>query len=99
MKQLLLTTVFLFIAASTPLVAQTYPGCDGDRFRSDVFAEVQVTTDLQFGEGVTIAGNTQQLYLDVYEPVGDQLEARPLVMLAFGGSFITGARQDLEALC
>ena len=99
MKQLLLATVFLFIAASTTLVAQTYPGCDGDRFRSDVFAEVQATNDIQFGEGVTIAGNTQQLFLDVYEPMDDQLEARPVVMLAFGGSFITGERQDLEALC
>lgn len=99
MKQLLLATVFLFITASTGLLAQTYPGCDGERYRSDVFQEVQVTTDLQFGEGVTIAGNTQQLFLDVYEPMGDQLEARPVVMLAFGGSFITGERQDLESLC
>lgn len=99
MKQLLQATVFLFFVATTGLLAQTYPGCDGERYRSDVFSEVTATTDIQFGEGVTIAGNTQQLFMDVYEPTGDVQDARPVVMLAFGGSFITGERQDLEPLC
>ena len=99
MKQQLLGLLAILFLTQLSVQAQTYPGCDGDRFRSAVFTEVEVTRDLKFGEGVTIAGNNQELFLDVYEPVGDEQSMRPLIMLAFGGSFIVGQRQDLESLC
>lgn len=99
MKQLLLAVLACFLIPATFLSAQEYPGCDGSRYRADVFTDVSVTTDLKFGEGVTIGGNAQELFLDVYEPVGDEQSMRPLIILAFGGSFISGERQDLESLC
>lgn len=74
-------------------------GCDDIRYRTDVFTEVTSTPDLLYGSGITIAGNEQDLFLDVYEPVGDVQEMRPVVILAFGGSFITGERGDLANIC
>jgi predicted esterase len=39
--------------------------------------------------------------MDIYEPENDTLEKRPLMMLAFGGSFTSGIRQspDIVRLC
>lgn len=37
--------------------------------------------------------------MDIYEPDGDMATNRPAIVLAFGGSFITGQRQDLASLC
>jgi len=79
--------------------AQNYPGCDDIRYRTDVFTEVESTLGLSYGSGTTIAGNSQELFLDVYQPVGDVQEIRPVIILAFGGSFISGERGDLAGLC
>ncbi len=79
--------------------AQNYPGCDDIRYRTDVFTEVTATLGLSYGSGTTIAGNFQELLLDIYEPVGDVQEIRPVIILAFGGSFISGTRGNLAGLC
>lgn len=90
---------FLLLFVFFQLNAQDHPTCDGMRYRTDVFPEVTSTKALKYGEGTTIGGNFQELYLDIYEPTGDEAEARPAIILAFGGSYIGGAREDLEWLC
>lgn len=93
-------SIYLFlIFVGFQINAQNHPACDGERFRSDVFDEVSVTTGVKFGEGITFGGNFQELYMDIYEPVGDNAETRPVIVLAFGGSFIFGQRQDMDWLC
>lgn len=92
-------TLMLALGMMSFVSAQSYPGCDDIRYRTDVFAEVQATLGLSYGSGTTIAGNSQELFLDVYEPVGDVQEIRPVIILAFGGSFISGERADLAGLC
>jgi len=42
--------------------------------------------------------DTFHLKMDVYQPVGDSLCHRPLIVLAHGGSFISGNRQDDNAV-
>jgi acetyl esterase/lipase len=44
-------------------------------------------------------GSPQSLKMDVYEPEGDQITNRPVVVVAFGGSFIGGSRGQMESLC
>ncbi len=90
-------TLLLFI--SFQLNAQNHPTCDGNRYRADVFENFTSTTALKYGEGTTFGGNFQELFLDVYEPEGDTETLRPLIILAFGGSFIGGERQDMAPLC
>ena len=90
--------LFLLLFAS-PIFAQFHPTCDGDRYLNEVFTEVQSTKDLKFGEGTTIGGELQELFLDVYEPVGDDAEKRPVILLAFGGSYIGGNRGDMAWIC
>ena len=43
----------------------------------------------------------EDLYLDVYEPDGDTVENRPLIILLYGGSFVGGSRtsSNMVTLC
>ncbi len=37
--------------------------------------------------------------MDIYTPSGDTATSRPVIIIGFGGSFITGTRQDVAWLC
>ena len=96
MKKILYILLFL---ASIPLTAQEHSTCEGNRYRADVFEDFTVTTALKYGEGTTFNGAFQELFLDVYEPADDEATMRPVIILAFGGSFINGTREDMAFLC
>lgn len=68
--------------------------CDAGRYSSNVYASVNVTSDIQFGQNTTWSGNNYNLLLDFYEPVGDTATARPLIIWAHGGSFLGGTKTD-----
>lgn len=87
------------LSISYSLQAQNHPTCDGARYVSEVFTVVDTTHGVLYGNGNTFSGNNQDLFLDVYEPSGDVATARPTIVLAFGGSFVGGERDDMDALC
>ncbi len=67
--------------------------CTDCRYVSPIFDSVTMET-VHFGRGVTAGRDTQELYMDVYQPYGDTLSSRPVAVFAFGGAFITGSRDD-----
>jgi acetyl esterase/lipase len=81
--------------------------CGNGRYVSNVFPNPPTkTADVIFGYNTSrnyASGvNTPvTLKLDVYEPAGDVAAQRPLIILAFGGAFIQGSRQDADivAIC
>ena len=62
-----------------------YSQCDG-RYLEGVFSDVDVST-------VTYS-EVNNLQLDIYQPLGDTENNRPLIILAHGGSFIAGVRTN-----
>jgi poly(3-hydroxybutyrate) depolymerase len=92
-------TLSLLIGMICSAFAQNHVTCDGSRYANPTFATVDSTLDILYGNNTTFAGNNQDLYMDIYEPVGDPAAMRPVIILAFGGSFISGQRQDMEDLC
>ena len=71
--------------------------CGDLRYNEDIFEEVQMTT-VKYGENMNFNGTElEELMVDVYEPVGDELDKRPLIIWAFGGSFIGGERANMAA--
>lgn len=74
------------------------PGCDGSRYKNDVFAAVKKTT-VQYATVVNQANANVNLLMDIYEPEGDAVAARPVVILAHGGSFITGDKSSMKDYC
>jgi len=96
MKKILLLLSFLGI---TIMLDAQIEGCDGTRYIDDVFQDVSIFPNVKFGEGETVSGEFQELFLDVYEPTNDLVTQRPAIILAFGGSYIGGERGDLQDLC
>jgi hypothetical protein len=93
----------LFLWLILPLASKAQQ-CDTLRYRQAIF-QVQKSADVVYGnapampavyinENVTIA---QDLKMDIYQPVGDTLARRPLMMFAFGGGFLIGAKEDEDA--
>ncbi len=97
MNRILLLLSFTLLTVS-PLLAQR-PGCDGQRYRQQVFSQVDSTVDILYGSNFSHAGFPIDLYLDVYEPAGDSLTSRPLIVMAHGGSFYFGDRKQLRDAC
>lgn len=91
------TILALFVAISTFSFGQ-HPSCDGTRYLNPGYSVTQ-TDAILFGNNTTINGVNQNLYLDFFEPIGDAAASRPLIILAFGGSFIGGSRDDMHAYC
>ncbi len=80
------------------LNAQTECG-NGRYVNPSLFPNLTVTTGIPFGANTGVSGTSQTLLMDVYEPAGDTLSERPVVLVAFGGSFVAGTRQDVASIC
>ena len=88
----IVVTAVLFCGLFTNAMAQS-----GRRYAEPVFEEVNVETGIPFSS-VIEEGETSPitLYLDFYEPQGDTLSARPLVITVFGGAFVAGSRDYVD---
>lgn len=75
--------------------------CTGGRYATDVFTSFTKTSDITYGENKSASGANTILKLDFYEPTGDTETARPLIILAHGGSFVGGTKMDydMEYMC
>ena len=100
----------LSVLLSIPLFAQN--DCSNGRYYDPIFPEILVTSGLPFGMAPTTydslnipvpdSVNTYPLLMDVYQPLTDTGTLnRPVIVLAFGGAFVYGARvsPDIVQLC
>ncbi len=74
----------------------------GVRYKEPVFSNVTTTYGIPYSSACAEGQSTpSSLSLDFYEPVGDTLAARPLVITVFGGGFVSGSRDatDMVAYC
>jgi para-nitrobenzyl esterase len=87
----------LFIIAQSTFAQPPLAECDGKRYVQDVFTDTTMTT-VKYGS-TTIFGQKSDLSMTVVQPKGDVLAKRPVVLLAFGGGFVQGKRQDMLGFC
>jgi len=97
MKKTLLIPL-VFSTFCTALLPAQNPGCDGSRYLDNVFPTVKKST-VVYAPTVSHLGQNINLSMDVYEPMGDNLSARPVVILAHGGSFILGDKNMMQRWC
>ena len=71
------------------------------RYLNEVFQTVAVDSNIVYGSNRNVYTISQSLSLDIYEPEGDTIANRPLVILAHGGSFVGGDRKlpDVVTIC
>jgi para-nitrobenzyl esterase len=96
MKPLLRLILTLFLLSSAGRAAAQLAPIDttGGRYYQPVFAGVTVTSNVVYGSAATYTGATQQLVMDIYQPTGDTVKQRPLVVFAHQGGFLTGSKTD-----
>jgi len=95
-KQTFILLAILLISVN--LYAQN---CTSERYLSDIF-QSSVSQDVVFGNSpaltaVYVAENVtvnQAMTMDIFFPVGDNLPKRPLVILAYGGGYLFGTKDD-----
>lgn len=90
--------LFLFSAFGSLQILAQNPGCDGSRYKDDKFTAVKKTT-VTYATTTSHLGQPMTLSMDVYEPEGDAISARPVVILAHGGSFIFGDKSMMQDWC
>jgi para-nitrobenzyl esterase len=99
MKQIstfLLVLASLF-AANTAANAQTT--CDGVRYLRKTFTVNTAPTTVLYGRNTPLGSSTiKDLKMDIYQPDGDVATNRPVLIFAFGGSFISGTRTDASVV-
>lgn len=76
--------------------------CAGGRYHAPIFSQVTTTSGIQYGANLQPSilnpNNIQDLFLDIYEPTGDTLQERPLIIWAFGGAFVFGSRTNPDII-
>ena len=85
----------LALTALTSIVSvKAQSPCATGRYATDTFTAVTTTSGIVYGSNKNSSGITQSLTMDIYQPTGDVETARPLLILAHGGSFIGGSSTD-----
>lgn len=92
MRTVLLTAMLLsfmhFFAQSS--------NCVSNRYKEKVFSAVTKTSQVYYGTADPYGAiiQAQNLYMDIYEPTGDTLSNRPVIVYAFGGAFLIGDKNQ-----
>lgn len=70
--------------------------CSTGRYYNSIFNNIQITTDIKYGQNTNNWGFNEDLKLDIYEPTNDTAGLRAFVLLAHGGEFIEGTKNDSD---
>lgn len=62
----------------------------GERYKTAVFSKIDSIKEVQYGEAVNVNGETEKLFLNIFQPVSDDLKKRPLIVAIHGGGFVNG---------
>ncbi len=92
---------FLVFFAFFSISSFSQTTCSGGRYYDDVFSSVTMYSGIPYGQNTNVGGAMQTLKLDFYKPTGDTDKHRPVIIFAFGGSFVFGWRNspDIVQLC
>lgn len=97
MKKLLTLLLMGFAMHGFSQTASDY--CTGGRYNTLSFLNTTPHLGVTYGQANRLSGTPQTLLMDIYEPQGDGALARPVVILAHGGSFTSGDRSNLTSTC
>jgi para-nitrobenzyl esterase len=92
--------VSFFCLSALLLSAQDY--CNMNRFDEFIFSdeEVEVISNVTYGEALNNLGNMQDLKLDIYrpKPAIDELTKKPLIFFVHGGGLVGGSKDSQGAV-
>jgi hypothetical protein len=87
-------------------VAQAQEDCDGTRYSDQASFQTLVTPSILFGASDIVFDSIVTpvklpLFMDVYQPIEIGAAPRPVIVMAFGGAYVYGARvsPDIVQIC
>lgn len=92
------TQIISFLSISIFSLSAIAQDCSTGRYIDPVFSGFDKTADIQYGQNTSLTGSNEDLFLDVFEPQGDTMIERPLIIWAHGGSFIGGSRTGTDVV-
>jgi acetyl esterase/lipase/putative cell wall-binding protein len=72
------------------------PGDAPQRYRDDIATSATKTSDVTYRTATNRSGASVTLKLDVYEPAGDTVTSRPVIIWVHGGGFSSGNKTSPE---
>ena len=84
-------STFFFICLTFFLCGQ----CDYTTPRYEVSEELEV----YYGSGTLFNGQDKDLYMNIYKPIDDGNDKRPVAIFCFGGGFYTGNKSSFINVC
>lgn len=83
-----------------PLVYFAQVGCVSERYTKAVFNNITISKDIPYQQAdaydIFNINNPVAYKLDIYQPAGDPLQARPVVLMFYGGAFVLGDKGDAD---
>jgi acetyl esterase/lipase len=64
------------------------------RYKEVCFTSISTKADLYYRTEKDFSSNDDSLFMDFYEPEKDTASLRPVIVMLYGGSFLTGSRKD-----
>lgn len=99
-KILFFSFALFFISCSDDEITEEVDVCQTTRFAEETFSSSTFHENIEYTRAIGVNNLEQILFMDVYEPTGDaSLQKRPLIVWVHGGSFVSGTKGDLAALC
>lgn len=86
------------VTTSTLLISLLLNISFAQRYKTKIFTSADTTFDITYGAAKDYQGVNQDLKLDFFEPSGDVLEKRPLIIYIHGGGFTSGDKNILHIL-
>lgn len=77
-----------------PEVGEVRGGATGVRYVDEIFTDVTTTSNIVWGSAPDRAGDAVSLKLDLYQPTGDTVTHRPVLVLAHSGGFKVGSKTN-----
>ncbi|MBY9079989.1 prolyl oligopeptidase family serine peptidase [Paenibacillus sp. HN-1] len=75
--------------------SQAQADLDPNRYLYPVFTQIEKHENIVYANKLNAKGSMEKLLLDLYEPAQDSLKARPVLLMAHGGSFSYGSKSDM----
>ncbi len=69
------------------------------RYQDLIFEDIEIKNDVIYGSNTSQAGRLIELTMDIYSPANDTLENRPVIILAHGGYYLNGCKEDFSRDC
>lgn len=105
MAKKLLVVIALFIFSVSEILAQ----CVEDRYLNEIFPAARTFENVVYNRSLHLQGacliesntDSASFALDIYEPSGDTIQKRPVIVYAHGGAFLLGDKRmiPIEDFC